>query len=44
MMESYAIASMNVKTYPRTGSLLGPYPLANHSIFGYSLSLHKAFK
>lgn len=34
---------MNVKTYPRTGSLFWPYPRPNHSMYGYNLSLHKAW-
>lgn len=38
-----ATAIMNVKTYPLMGSLFFPKPLANHSIFGYNLSLQSAW-
>lgn len=34
---------MNVKIYPLMGSLFCPYPLPNHSIFGYNLSLQSAW-
>lgn len=35
---------INVSMYPRTGSLLWPYPFANHTIPGYNLSLQSAWK
>lgn len=38
-----AVAIINVNIYPLIGSLFFPNPFANHSIFGYSLSLQRAW-
>lgn len=34
---------MKVRMYPLIGSLFLPYPLPNHSIYGYNLSLQRAW-